>query len=161
MDMLDVLLSPERRAKAVKEQADLRERHGHRVVTSPAHVTFFWGRNLELRVLGELEPGEHSERQQWLRNQLIEALMAQARYQEAASISQNPEQVRELSKRAWAVSHLNAKQCVCPDTIRYHDPTNAKGRIESSLRDLQRVSNGTQVITIKECLHCHTISAYA
>ncbi len=161
MELLDVLLEPERRAKAAKEQEQLREKNQHRIVTDPALVTFYWGQNLERTALNQIESNDFSDRGQQALGQLSDALAAQARFSEAADLTQSDAQKKDYHAKALALEHVGERQCQCAPEKVYPKPGDAKGHRIESLRDIQRVSDGQRVYRLRSCLHCGAISAFA
>lgn len=157
---LDVLLAPESRQKAAEEQEQLRKVYGDRIVTDPALVTFYWGKQLENSVLQQLQPDDFSENGQHLLQRLSDAYAAQARFTEAAEFAASDEQKETYSKYAAAIAHAGERQCSCPSLIKYPLKDNAKGVQLESLGDVLRVSDGARVFTLRACRHCGAISAF-
>lgn len=157
--MLDILLDPERRQKAVEDQAKARAKFGHRIITDPAQSRYFVGQAREQSILAALE-GVTAEDQKthWV-NQLAEAYAMQGRFTEAAEVVQSPAHKAEYEAKADAVANIG-QRCDCSDTIHFPLPNDAKGRIEPSQTEVIRIFDGTKTIIFRRCAYCKTISAH-
>lgn len=160
--MQDLLLAPERRAKAAETQTLRREKLGHLVLTDPAQIKYRWGIQRELHVSDQLQALQTSgrpdaQREATLYNQLAEGKAAQGKFAEAATLSTDDTARLEYAAKAVALAEPGSR-CDCPAKIQQRQPRNAKA-IETDVRiPAEVIWTGEQHVTLLRCTLCETYS---
>lgn len=158
MDMLQQLLDPERRAKAAKDQAELKQVMGHRVARRPGQANYLFGVARErmalnqLTVVGNLD----DESRDALLSQLAEGLALQAKFEAAAQVAPEGDHKQEYFAKAEAIARVNEQQCACPVLQDAGD-----GGKEATQLSSEKAWNGKLTISFTRCKICKAISAYA
>lgn len=173
MTILELVNMPERRAEAQRVQAELREKHGHRLAQHPAQANHLWGQAREQAALDQLtaleeggaqQAGEialHSRRVELYR-QLAEGLAAQGSFAEAAMTAReggDAARETEYAARRDALEHLGEPRCEHPEETTERSPTDAKGVTRKTRTEIERVFDGEKVIAFFRCGACRAISA--
>ena len=139
MGLLEILLDPDRRAKAADEQAKLKQSIGTRLARSIPHANYVFGVARETLALERLQAGENDAAY----DQLGEGLALQARFTEAT------EAVRDIQRR-----ELYAAKAAAIERIGELSCTHTGEHLPS-----QRVWNGKQMIAFTRCVQCGALAA--
>lgn len=159
---LELLKDPARREKARQDQEERRAKNSHVLNRTPAEANFLFGIAKERQVLGQLEgldPESGNKQFDFLREQLAEGYALQARFDEAATSSVEPEKIDSYQKRAKAIEKVGELTCSCPATIVTPSKVDAKGNRSPARWPIETVSDGERTFTISRCRTCGAINA--
>lgn len=164
MGLLETISTPERREQAKREQEELREKFGHRLAQHPAQANYLYGMAREQQALDQLQAIQDGrltntdERTKALYNQVAEALALQARFEEAATITESEPHRAEYLAKAAALTNVGVG-CQCPTTMTTPSPHDAKGVTSPARQRVQEVFDGRAIVTLTKCLICGAFAA--